>query len=747
MGSKNKPWWLKPVRVIQFNIEDRYGTFVSKISGKDLVKFAHELGANVLVIFARDPWGRVYYRGGKVGPTHPKMKGDIVREAIEEGRRLGVKVVVMIGHTANKYVYETHTDWAQVNVRGEPILLEHAPYNVEGYEVEWPQICINSPYIALIKEEIKEVIDLGVDGVFLDSFRYQPDIERACYCRWCSERFRGKYGYDMPKEPNWRDSRWRTLWRWRYEVVVERLKELYEHTKELTKGKEVLFMYNSHPGGWSGRTNRIVDLGRGYYDAVFAECSEADHQPPGFITEMVKLTKAMNGGKPVMPSRNYFHMYRTAASTTPIAVKQGLREAIIAGGSPWLLIFSSTYFQSPKVLKHVKEAFKEHEVLEEYLDGAEPLRYAGVVVSNLTRDFYGGEKPDDYVDETRGFYYALTHYHIPVEYISESDLTRPEVLKKYRVLVLANTVCMSDSSVGSLRTYVKGGGKVLATYLTSLYDDEGVSRNDLALSDVFGAEIVGVFKSPWSYIVITKREHPLFEGIEESLILWGDMSYDFRVERVARSLGWHVITRLLGSEVVAKVGTAVYEWGFEYTLGRSPPPFAVTMNMPAIILNTYGEGTSIYFTGQLGRHYWRIGLPEYGLLIKNSITYLGGELPVKVDAPETLATEFFRQNERLIIHLLNHTYNQRILAIGTGKVKQPLPPYSSTEATHPPRTVIPVSNVIIRVSLKELGSFTELKIFSPLSGKVFSYEVRGDWLVINVPSVNEYEVVVVEPKG
>jgi len=64
----------------------------------------------------------------------------------------------MVGHTANKYIYEKHSDWAQVNARGEVILLEHAPLSEGNYVPEWPQICINSPYFELIKEEVRELI-------------------------------------------------------------------------------------------------------------------------------------------------------------------------------------------------------------------------------------------------------------------------------------------------------------------------------------------------------------------------------------------------------------------------------------------------------------------------------------------------------------------------------------------------------------------------------------------------------------
>lgn len=734
-------WWKKPVRVIQFNIEDRYGRYVSKINGKQLVELAKRLHANVLVIFARDPWGRIFYRGGRAGKEHPKMVGDIVREAVEEGRRIGVKVVVMVGHTANKYLYHLHSDWAQVNRNGEIIVLEHIPFSLEHYEPEWPQLCINSPFIEHVKKEVVEAHSLGVDGVFLDSFRYQPDIERACYCEWCRRRFREEHGYEMPKEPNWLDKRWRELWEWRYKVVVERIKELYKLSKEIDPGK--VFMYNSHPGGWAGRTNRVVEEARNYIDVVFAECSEADHQPPGFITEMTKLTRAMSGGKPVWSSRNYFHLYRTVMSTTPIVIKQGLREAVLGGGSPWALIFSISYFQDPSSLDAIGEVFKQYEEIEEYLEDTEPYRFAGILVSNHTRDYYGREHPERYVDGIRGMYYALIHSHIPVEFISEKDAVNPDYLSKYKVLIVPNTVCLSEEIGDSIKEYVRRGGKLLSTYLSSTRDKYCIRRYDFYYPEVIGARFIGVLRKPWTYLILDlDKKHPLFNNVKTETILWGDMSYEFIASRTTPNIGWHTMLDDVIGEVLGYIGLSSTDWGHEYTLGRSPPALGALTKLPGIILNNYGEGKSLYFTGQLGRHYWRIGLPIYKKLIENSILYLGGEPDIQVIAPETVHSEIFVQGERIIIHLLNHTYNQRIMAKGIGRVKQPLPPYGSVDAVHPAREIVPVNGVEIKIKNK----MNNIKAYTLISRKNLEIKTTRNQLQIRLDKLDDYEIVVVEPR-
>lgn len=733
----SQKWWEKPLRVLQYNIEDRYGIYTSNITGKLLIQLAKSLRANTLVIFARDPWGRTYYENSEVGPKHPKVKGDLIKEAVEEGKKCGINVIVMIGHTANKYLYQKKTEWAQVTKDGDPIVLEHIPFERRFYEPEWPLMCINSPFMEYVHKEVEEVLSLNVDGVFLDSFRYQPDIEKACYCKWCQERFRKEFGYEMPREIDWSDVRWRELWKWRYKVVVDRIREISQKIR--SKSKNVLLMYNSHPGGWAGRTNKIVEMARDYVDVVFAECSEADHQPSGFITEMIKLTKAMFGNKPVAASRNYFHMYRTVSPTTKLAIKQGLREAIIANGIPWILVFSSGYFQNPARLDAVREVFEEHETISPYMEGSESIKFAAIVASNNTRDFYGREHPNHYVDEVRGFYYALIHSHIPVEFISDRDLENGKVLDQYRLVILANTACMSDKAIENIKRFVENGGKILATYSTSTRFEDGIRRYEIGIKEVIGGELVGVLRQNWSYLIINNIEHPIFSGLTENLILMGDMSYEFVHERVSPVLGWHLILRPIEGNVLANVAVAGGLWGYEYTLGRSPPPMVSQTSIPGLIENTYHNGRALYFSGQLGRLYWRTGLPEYKTIIKNSAIYLGGEPEVTVDAPESVAFEAYQKNNKLIVHLLNHTYNQRILAAGVGRVKQPLPPYSTTESVHPPREVIPVRNVkiIVRGDVKSA--------YLPLRGnKEVPITVKEGKSIITIEELGEYEFVVLE---
>ncbi len=680
-------------RVLQFNVEDRYGYTIP--SPEKVVELAERIGADALVVFARDPWGRAFYRGSSVHPPHPNMKGDFVREIIELAHRKGIKVVLMVAHTANQYHFLKHREWAQVNRKGEVVVLEHIPKEENGAP-EWPVLCINSPYFEVMKKEVEEAKELGADIIFLDSFRYQPDPERACVCKYCRELF----GEEFPP-PKWHDSRWRKEWEWRFQITRERLREL-----KAVAGDTPL-MYNSHPGGWAGRTNRVVEDNADILDYVFAESSEADHQPPGFIYEMVKLTKAM-GAKRVFASRNVFHMYRTTQQTTDVAIRQGMRESIISGGTAWVLLFSNLleYFDpSP-----VEQVFKEMERYEELLDYPE-LEYTGVRFSTKTRDYYGRERPHLYTDEVRGFFYASLHIHLPTKYVND--------VESVRVLVLPDLACMGEREMEKVRTFVEEGGRVVATFLTSSWNGECVKGYELRLGDLFGVKTRGLLRTPWSYV-----DAPGL-GVDVR-VPWGDMSYEFVESRTERRLGWHVMTEAEG-EVLGKVYLASQWSGPEYTLGRSPPPVGSGTDIPFAVRNRYGRGESVYISGLLGSMYWRTGLHHYLTMIRNA---LGEGLPVKVRAPSSVIVEWRKEGNEIVLFILNTTYNQRILARGTGTIKQALKPFSSDTAVHPPREVIPVT-----VSLELDGKYRMRLVMGKEERTV---EGRADILV------DEFEAVVLK---
>lgn len=736
------------VRALQFNIEDQYGFFADKVTADLLLELAEKVRANTLIVFARDAWGRVFYDGSKLYPKHTRSRLD-VKELVAKAKEKGVKVIIMALHTANRHIFRLHPDWAQRTKDGEVIVLEHVPVDERIVDPHWPQICINSPAMEeFFIPEAKEAMKItGADGLLLDSFRYLPDLSKACYCRYCRDLFRRETGFDLPHRKDIDSEAYRLAWEWRYRKTVEALKKIRSALEEAAPGAPLLF--NSHPAGWAGRANRVAELARDYLDGVFAEASEVDVKGPGLLTFIAKLSRSLIGrdsGKPVLVTRNLFHFVRTTQSVPAPTVRQGIREIVAAGGMPVATMFSSQLFTDPRALDALSQVYSELERIEEYLVGVQPLKYAGLVYSTFTHDWFVHDRPDYYVGEVEGFAYMLMHSHRPWCMLSDRDLESGLDPREWPVVITPSLGVLSDRAEESLRRYVEEGGILVATSVLGVMRKDFTYRLSLAAQDVLGIHYEGRMRLGYVYVNLGGPGDPVYEeywaGLPES-IPFGDHNTAFRRTRWDPRLGEASRIVATTARVLAKLQMPRKPWGYEYTLGRSLPPPGSLLDAPAITINRYGNGYAVFYAVKLGIHYNRLGHPDYLELFTRVLERVAPKPLVEVEAPDTVQAEYYKQDgDRIIVHLVNHTYNQRMLDAPVGAARQALPPFDPTYSIHPIRNVIPVAGVKVRARLPE-GRY---KVRLAITGEEATVEASRRGLEYTLNELGEYEVVVIEPK-
>ena len=736
-------WWRGRLwRAIQFNIEDPYGFYADRVTADLLVEAAKRVKANMLIVFARDAWGRVFYGGSRLYPRHHNSRLDVA-ELVDKARSAGIRVVVMADHTANRHLYRLHPGWAQRNRDGEVIVLEHYPVREKVRDPHWPLICLNSPAMErYFVPEAREALEAtGADGLLLDSFRYLPDPPKACYCGYCRARLRSEKGLELPERDDPEDESFRAAWEWRYDVVVRAIARLREAVKSVKR--DALFFYNSHPAGWAGRGNVVVDRARDYLDAVFAEASETDVMGLHMVPVAVKLSRAMIGwGKPVFVTRNLFYNLRTVQSPPPPVIRQGVRLIAASGGHPVATMFSSQFFEDPRALDYLAGVYEELDRVEEFIVGSEPLRYAAIIFDTDTHEKRYWSEPHFYVSEVEGFALMHIHSHIPWEILSMRDLDR---LSEYKVVVAAATAIVDDDEEEMLRGFVESGGFLVATH------EFGVMRRDytytyrFALSDALGLRYEGVFYLGYAYLHLAGDEEDakeLWNGLPEAVV-FGDFSTAFTRERTDPRMGELVRALPAGARVLAwgRLGRSAY--GYEYTLGRSTPPPGPVLRFAGISLGGAGEGRTLYYAVRLGAHYSRLGHPDYAQLYLRPLHRYAPEPPAGSNAPDTVYIDYYRKNDSLIIHLVNLTVNERILAATTGPSKQSLPPFTPQYSVHPARSLVetPPFKVWIRTE------WDRVKAFDAVTGEELKASVSGGRSDIVVPGLREYRLIVVTPRS
>ena len=133
-----------------------------------------------------------------------------------------------------------------------------------------------------------------------------------------------------------------------------------------------------------------------------------------------------------------------------------------------------------------KSIFTELKKLRPYV-GDESVKYLALHFSQQTRDFGYYKEADNFWRQMRGSCEMLTRSQILTDIVFDQQLTYDN-LSSYQMLMLSDTRCLADEQVEAVARFVSEGGTLLATYETSLYDELGQRRDNLALAEVLGVD-------------------------------------------------------------------------------------------------------------------------------------------------------------------------------------------------------------------------------------------------------------------
>jgi hypothetical protein len=718
-------------------MEDTFGAAIGQWEVEGVFETAAGLDANVVSFHAQNNWGWVFFNSD-LAPKHPRLgERDFLREAVQAVRKHDLRLLAMVGPTPNQYEYQRHPDWAQRNRRGEVLCGE---YKV-GQDPQWPWLCINSPYRGLSLRVIGEILEnYAIDGLFPDYLKMGH-----CHCEFCREAFRNAFGLDIP-EKDWSDPAWPRYIRWRKQLVEEYMGEIKAVINEIRPETILLQTIGQF---WASGTSADARYASPV-DVIVAEGNVRGYcEIPRASGMMIDCISAVSG-KPIWGTTGHGYGWYTGNPNTPQAIRQELRETVSHGASPWILFFDWELVKEKEDLDEIGSLYRETANIEVYLENSAPFHFGALVYSESTRDWYGRDHPERYLDHFRGWYEALTNNHWPIQVITESDLT-PEELVEHQVLILPNVAALSDESIDIVQGFVQRGGGLAATYETSLYDQMGNPRTDFGLKQCFGAEYTGMYEHPWSYVRFDAG-HPIAGGWHGKQLLQGDIASIIaegdptlsELLGAVRTIGHQVkVQARPGSQVLASLVEPVEKRGSSYWHTVTPPIPGGSTGDPCVITNTFGRGRVVYFAGQPGRHFWRHGYPAHEAVLLRAVRWAANaDPPVEINAPPTITTTVWVQQaaKRVIIHLVNHSYNQLYpytLPYKTGET-----PYNSKLVMRPVRYVVPAPAV--EITIQSLEEWTVEKVFSALSGREFScYDAQGR-LSVAIPQFQEYELAVVQ---
>ena len=624
---------------------------------------------------------------------------DVLGELISGCRQLGMSVLVRTDpHATYDDTQQAHPDWIAVDANGNPrrhwsspemwVTCAYGPYNFE--------------FMTAVHQEIMS--RYHADGIFLNRW----DGSGECYCRHCSENFKSATGFDLPRSADPQDPARRAYLVWRQQRLISLLDQWNAVIRRINSESSVI------PNNGSGALISLNAVETSSRAPVLVADRQARHglAAPWLIGKTAKEYRATMGDKPVIGlfGVGLEEKYRWKDSVTSNAeIRIWVLEAVANGMRPWCSKFSAT-LHDERWLKGVEDIYLWTEKNQSYLSRRQSVARVGLVYSQQTAWYYGGQQADAKVeDHALGWYQALVESRIQFEMVHD-QLLDPAHLTPFRTLILPNIAALSDAQCERLRAFVKSGGNLIATHETSLYDEWGRRRKNFGLADLFGVDWTGKTDGPMlnSYIRLEHRalpHHPLFAGLEDAPRIINGVS---RLE---------VKPRETFAEVPFTLIPSYPDLPMEKVYPRTPRTdiSCLYLREPA--------GRVAYFPFDIDRSFWEFLCADHLKLLRNTVLWANHEEPmVQVEGPGLLDVVAWRNPDSLTIHLVNLTNPMTMKG-----------PY---------RDFFPIGAQALTLRLPGTVRAKQARLL--VADKTVDLERSGTALTFRVPSILDHEVVAID---
>jgi hypothetical protein len=644
-----RPWQQKIRRVGQVNMTEHDPVAMNVEEWAD---YWHEADTDIVFISVT---GILAFYPSKV-PFHRHGKflngRDFFGECVAAAKRRGMRVVARMSPDLNwGDALAAHPEWAMRRRDGS--------VQFNGEEPRLFQTCMFSTYmddyLPAIMREINSLYD--VDCFFTNGW---PPIGNLpeCYCAQCSK-------LPAPGTP--------AFWR----VFNDRVMALWQRYDAIAKEKKPDGFFFANLGGNVRGGPNLDRLGK------IAAWFQADNQGRTYDDPAIwacalqgRVCNAIMDGK---FSANVTAAYSTGAviwrnaAKNPAEARMWLNETLASGMVPYYHFVGAEngLGEDRRWQRPGSEFFRWTAKHDRHFKGRRSVANIGVVMGQSTQLLYPGPataRSRHYMHETtQGIYDALLRGRFAFDFVHE-DRLEPELLSKYRALLLPNIAMLSDRQCRQLRDYVRAGGSILASFETGLYDENLQPRADFGLADLLGIHKAGdaIGSNGNSYYARIESpesasKHPILNGFTDTNWLAGAQN------------------RIPLRPVMKPVLTVVP--GFvHYPPELAYPPLSHT-DEPAVALREEGSSRLAYFPGDIERSYWLTGHGDLLRLLHNTISWITrDERIVSVEGEGFLEMLCWETEVGYAVHLLNYTnpdaqhgWLQSSYALGPQSVRMKLP--------------------------------------------------------------------------
>lgn len=724
-------WYDHPKKGIAINMWSPtwYYDSIRKLDIPKLAERCHKAGADILYMWqgwSQDHFGMAYYPT-EWGPVHPnlKMGRDHMKEFVEELHKYGIKVVAYYSYK-DRVVWDREADWRQVDEAGKAF----EPKSGGGGTGRFGDLCPNSPYHDYIVARQTEILEkYDIDGACLmDSAYFNPAFP-VCYCRYCKEKFRRRFGRNLPHYTGAWTQEWAEYIQWKSDCMIE----LYEDMRKAHEAVRPNFPMTHFAFGCRGDyegaagldyerltvgdtfVNSITQWNEGLGDGTV-------NRDPAHIWGtgmMVRYLRAISG-KPVHLHIGRFTYDREFQCMPAHEMKVAQASILAAGGSPSI---ADNLYPDGKMdvgaYDLIEDVFAEFEQQKEYLAYDEELKAVAIWYSKSTLDYMGCVYPGKniYSKSIEGAYKFFIEQHIPVQFVVESKVSAEE-LKGYSLIVLPENVIMTDEHAQMLSDYVKEGGHVIACGNTSMIGAHAQNREDFALANLFGVSYVAPSIYSFQYYQVKQEDYADNISGTDAILSRGNhikVNIQQDAEEIARMI--LPATERDGDHRAVTFANDMHPWR--------------DSGYPAAVFHSYGKGSCIYLAGNLFYVYGIYGYTRIRTFLRNCVNRLTGECyPITIEGPVCVEVAAYRQRERVIITLVSYACDMLsvLSAEGGAMAEKGLPIHDI--------------KIYLSVDKKKIK-----RVYQVSSGEDLKWEEDNRYeerIVIHLPVLNVHDRIVVE---
>ena len=667
-----------------------------------LIQSLIDANVNCIQLYAKDHWGYCYYNATQ-GIRFPI---DILGAVLPKAHAEGIKVLAYFSVGFDEYALGRHPDWRAIDHQGL----------ARRFRKLFAWVCLNTPYRKFALQQAEEIAaNYDVDGFWVDIIPVVTDgvttgwnwpadhaFEAAqypvpCYCASCRDRFREQFGRDIPINPTEED---RII---SYQFLLDSAAAFIKEFRSIVHKHhpDAIVMYNAGGAPEDAIDDSDANCAEGLapnhsYQSFSCRWAKSHGKPYEIITSSGLPNSVQSSWSAPQP---VFFDHWTQKPAELLQLETSIAAAHGGNATIGLMPFANGTVE-PGQFPALRSAFDRVRQMEPYLKGVETVADVGLA---LTIEPY--RAPHRWADMMRGalnFHEAVLQGHFQFDVVEARQVERYD---RYQAVILAGQLTMSQQEAERIREYVAGGGRLIVSGATSLYDERGCMLEDFALADVMGVHYSGPIQDRFGYIRL--RDPQLARGIPDVPILINQAPLSLTVDG-GETLAWVARPEAMRTEATAMI------WG-------NPAPDDTRLH-PVVVRHEFGRGrcytvgVPLETTGPVGTwtRQMAINLVDSTLDHKSLVT----------DAPPGVEVVWNRQDQRSILHLINHQAGD--------------PDRLSTE-----QNKLVLRGITVRLASEKLGAFSRMRSLDD-GGSEVAHRSTQDWLEIEIPPFVVHTAVVIE---